>query len=88
VKQFTGETVKVEIKTGSGQPVATLSAPGVPGFARISWNLKPTKDVLTEYGGGGERFVASGEYEVTMTYGKDKQTQKMTVEIGKGLETR
>jgi photosystem II stability/assembly factor-like uncharacterized protein len=88
VKQFTGDTVSVTVKTASGQPVATLTAPGVPGFARVVWNLKPTKDVLTEYGGGGEKFVAPGEYEVTLTYGKLTETQKMTVEIGKGLETR
>jgi hypothetical protein len=89
IKQFTGETVKVTITNGIGQPVATLTAPGVPGLSRVVWNLKPTSDVLTQYGGGGkEKFVAPGEYEVSLSYGDVKQKQVLRVSIAPGLETR
>ena len=52
------------------------------------WDLKPTKDVLNSYGGQGAKFVAPGEYEVTMKVGAVSQTQKLQVTIAKGLETR
>jgi len=45
--------------------------------------------VLTEYGGlGASKFVRAGEYGVTMTYGKVKQTVKLRVAIAPGIETR
>ncbi len=53
------------------------------------WNLRPTKDLLSEYGGEGpEKLVPAGEYTVTLTYGKVKQTQKLQVSIAPGAETR
>ena len=53
------------------------------------WDLRPTKDVLNEYGGeGSDKFLPGGEYTVTMTVGKGKQTQKVTVTIAPGIETR
>ena len=52
------------------------------------WDLKLSKEFLTEYGGEGDKFVRPGEYEVTLTHGKTKQTQKLKVEIAKGIETR
>lgn len=88
VKEFTGDSVKVAITDGAGRPVANLSAPGTPGLNRIVWDLKPTKDVLTEYGGEGQKFVKSGEYSVALTFGSVKQTQKLKVEIAAGIETR
>ena len=88
VKAYTGDTISVSIKSPEGLPVANLSAPGLPGFNRLVWNLKPTKDVLTEYGGEGLKFVHPGEYEVTLSYGGVTQTQKVKVTIAPGLETR
>jgi photosystem II stability/assembly factor-like uncharacterized protein len=88
VSQFTGEGISIAIKTASDQPVANLSAPGLPGFNRLVWNLKPTSDVLTPYGGEGALFVRPGEYNVTLTYGKVKQTEKLKVDVVPGVETR
>ena len=76
------------MKQAAGQPVASLTAPGTPGFNRVVWDLKPGKDVLTEYGGEGQKFVRPGEYEVTLTYGKTTQKQKITVAIAEGIQTR
>jgi hypothetical protein len=44
--------------------------------------------VLTEYGGEESKFVRPGEYTITLDYGKAKATQKLTVEIAPGIETR
>jgi photosystem II stability/assembly factor-like uncharacterized protein len=88
VKEYTGAEIKVAISNAAGTPVADLRAPGAPGFNRLVWDLKPTKDLLNEYGGEGQKFVRPGEYTVTLTYGKTKQTQKLKVEIAEGLETR
>ena len=81
VKQYTGEPVKVSIANAAGIPVANLTLPGTPGLNRVTWDLKPTKDVLTEYGGEGAKFVRPGEYELTLTHGKTKQSQKLKIEI-------
>ena len=89
VKRFTGDDVKISIQNAAGRTVANLSAPGAPGFGRVVWDLRPTKDVLNEYGGeGSDKFLPGGEYTVTMTIGKVKQTQKLTVMIAPGIETR
>jgi photosystem II stability/assembly factor-like uncharacterized protein len=88
VKQYSGEPVKISIANAAHAPVANLTMPGTPGFNRVAWDLKPTKDVLTEYGGQGQKFVPAGDYEVTLTYGSLKQTQKLHVDLAPGLETR
>jgi photosystem II stability/assembly factor-like uncharacterized protein len=88
IKDYSGDKVSIAIATASGRPVANLSAPGVPGLTRLVWDLKPTKDVLGEYGSEGSKFVKPGEYDVTLTYGKTKLTQKVKVTIAEGLETR
>ena len=89
VKEATGEPVKVSIAGADGRPVANLTAPGIPGLGRVSWDLKPTKDLLTEYGGlPAGRHVAPGDYRVTVTYGEAKSTQTLTVTAAEGVETR
>ncbi len=88
VKEFTGDQISIAIAGADGRPVANLSAPGVPGFSRLVWDLKPTKDMLNEYGGEGRKFVRPGEYEVTLTYGKTTQKEKVKVDIAAGIETR
>lgn len=88
VKAYTGDEVKITIKNAEGQPVAKLTAPGTPGIGRVSWDLKPTKDLLNEYGGEGQKFVRSGEYTVELTHGEAKSIQKLKVEIAPGIETR
>jgi hypothetical protein len=88
VKEFTGDQISIAIAAVGGGPVANLTAPGVPGLSRIVWDLKPTKDLLNEYGGQGQKFVRPGEYEVTLTFGKLTQKERLKVDIAKGLETR
>ncbi len=88
VKDFTGDEVKIEIENPGGQPVAKLSAPGTPGLGRAVWDLKPSKELLTEYGGQGQKFVQPGEYKVKLSSGKAKSEQKLTVSIAEGIETR
>jgi photosystem II stability/assembly factor-like uncharacterized protein len=88
VKQLTPDDVKISIANAAGRTVANLSAPGKPGVGRVIWDLKPTKDLLTDYGGEGQKFMSSGEYTVTLTYGKSKETQKVSVQIAPGIETR
>jgi photosystem II stability/assembly factor-like uncharacterized protein len=88
LKEYTGDPVKIAIKAPGGRPVANLTAPGTPGLNRISWDLKPTKDLLFDYEGEGPRFVAPGEYTVTLSYGKTKQEQGLKVDIAPGIETR
>ena len=88
VKEFTGDAIDITIKGPDGRPVAKLSAPGTPGFVRLTWDLKPGKDVLNPYGGEGQKYVRPGEYEATLTYGSLTQTQKIRVTVAEGLETR
>ena len=88
IRAYTGDPVKIAVKTASGVPVANLTGPGDPGLHRVSWDLKPTKDLLTEYGGEGQKFVPGGEYTVTLSYGKLKHDQKLKVEVAAGVETR
>ena len=88
VKEFTGDQVKISISNSAGRTVANLSAPGTPGFGRISWDLRPTHDLLNDYGGEGSKFLASGDYTVNFSFGKTKATEKLHVEIAPGIETR
>ena len=88
IKEGGPDPVKLEIKNAQGQTVANLTLPAMTGINRASWDLKPTKDVLTEYGGEGSLFVRAGTYEVTLTYGKETSKQKFDVAIAPGIETR
>ena len=76
VREFTGDEIKIAVTTATGQPVANLKAPGTPGFTRLNWDLRPTKDVRVEYGGEKpERFVAAGDYTAELTFGTTKMKQ-------------
>ena len=88
MRRYTGDPVKISIADAAGQPVANLTGAGTPGINRVSWDLKPTKDLLSEYGGEGPKFVPSGEYTVTLTQGPHKETTGLTVKIADGIETR
>jgi photosystem II stability/assembly factor-like uncharacterized protein len=82
------DPVKIEIKNAAGQTVANLTGAALTGLNRLAWDLKPTKDVLTEYGGEGVLFVRSGTYEAKLTYGKETSKQSIEVTIAPGIETR
>jgi photosystem II stability/assembly factor-like uncharacterized protein len=88
VAAWTGDGLELEISTAAGVPVAKLSEPGTPGLHRIVWDLKPTKDFLTEYGGLGARFVAPGEYTVKVVYGEVEASAKFAVDADADVETR
>ena len=88
VREVTGEPVRISIADERDQAVAKLEAPGLPGLGRVTWDLKPGKDMLTEYGGEGRIFVRAGTYKVTLSYGKAKSEQKLVVEVAEGVETR
>jgi photosystem II stability/assembly factor-like uncharacterized protein len=89
LRRYTGDSVKVAITGAGGKPVANFSQPGLAGISAVAWNLRLTKDLLNEYGGQDkDRFVPSGEYTVTLTFGDLKEKQKVQVTIASGVETR
>lgn len=88
LKDYTGESPKFSITNSAGKVVANLTGSVAPGFNRIVWDLKPTADLSTGYGGEGSKFWKSGDYTVTMEFGKMKQSQKVRVKIEDGIETR
>jgi photosystem II stability/assembly factor-like uncharacterized protein len=89
LREFTGDEIKIAVTNASGQPVANLKAPGTPGFTRLSWDLRPTKDVRVEYGGEkAERFVAAGDYTAELTFGTAKMKQTFHVDLAPGITPR
>ena len=89
VKEFTGDEIKVAVTKTNGQPVANLKAPGAPGFTRLNWDLRPTKDVITEYGGDDpKRLLPAGDYNAELTYGSTKVKQSFHVDIAEGITPR
>ena len=83
------EPAKITILDPAGAPVASFTAPPVPGLGRIAWNLRPTKDFMEKYGGEvAERLVPPGEYTVTLSYGKAKEKQKLQVTVAEGIQVR
>ncbi len=89
VKEFTGDEIKVRISNAAGQTVASLKATGAPGLNRLHWDLRPTKDALTPYGGDDpKKLVAGGEYTADLTVGKHKSKQSFRVELAEGIRAR
>lgn len=88
IREYTGDEVEIEIQNALEQPVAKIKAAGAPGFHRVVWDLKPSKELLTEYGGEGTLFVRPGEYTMTLKHGKTKSKQKLEVFVPPGIETR
>ncbi|HXS24740.1 MAG TPA: hypothetical protein VN719_10950 [Gemmatimonadales bacterium] len=89
IRRYTGDSVKVAITGAGDRPVANFTQPGLTGIGRVNWDLHLTKDLRNEYGGQDkDRFVAPGEYTVTLTFGEAKETQKLEVTIPPGVETR
>jgi photosystem II stability/assembly factor-like uncharacterized protein len=89
VKEFTGDEIKIAITNAAGQPVANLKSPGVAGMTRLSWDLRPSEDVLTKYGGDDpKKFMPTGDYTAELTHGKTKVKQTFHVDIAEGITTR
>ncbi|MDQ2918769.1 MAG: glycosyl hydrolase [Verrucomicrobiota bacterium] len=89
VKEYTGDEMKIAITNANGSPVANLKSTPGPGLTRLNWDLLPTKDVLTQYGGiDAKRLVPSGDYTAELTFGKTKEKQTFKVNIAEGIRTR
>jgi photosystem II stability/assembly factor-like uncharacterized protein len=88
IRDYNGDGVSFTVKNSSDRTVATLSGAGTSGFNRVVWDLKMSKDLLNDYGGEGQKFVAPGEYTITFTYGKVSQSRKIVLTMAPGLETR
>ena len=88
VRELTTDDLKIAITNAAGRAVANLTAPATPGIQRVIWDLRPGADLLTQYGGEGRKFMPSGEYTVTLTYGKLKESRTVRVSIAEGIETR
>jgi photosystem II stability/assembly factor-like uncharacterized protein len=89
VKEFTGDEIKIAVTKSTGQPVANLKAPGAPGFTRLNWDLRPTKDVSIEYGGDDpKRLLPAGDYNAELTFGTIKVKQSFHVDLAEGITPR
>jgi photosystem II stability/assembly factor-like uncharacterized protein len=89
VKEFTGEEIKIAVTKSTGQPVANLKAPGAPGFTRLNWDLRSTKDVSIEYGGDDpKRLLPAGDYTAELSFGTLKMKQNFHVDLAEGITPR
>ncbi len=89
VKEFTGDEIKISVTKSTGQPVANLKAPGTPGFTRLNWDLRPTKDVSIEYGGDDpKRLLPAGDYNAELSFGTNKVKQSFHVDLAEGITPR
>ncbi|MGI9114651.1 MAG: WD40/YVTN/BNR-like repeat-containing protein [Chthoniobacterales bacterium] len=89
VREFTGDEIKIAISNAAGMPVANLKAPGVAGFTRINWDLRPTEDVLTKYGGDDpKKLLSSGDYTAELSFGQTKVKQTFHVDLAEGILPR
>jgi photosystem II stability/assembly factor-like uncharacterized protein len=89
VKDFAGDEIKIAITNATGAPVANLKAPGVAGFTRLNWDLRPTEDVLTKYGGDDpKKLMSSGDYTAELSFGPNKMKQTFHVDLAEGITPR
>ena len=89
VKDFTGEEIKIAVTKSTGQPVANLKSPGAPGFTRLNWDLRLTKDVSIEYGGDDpKRLLPAGDYTAELSFGTLKMKQNFHVDLAEGITPR
>jgi len=89
IREFTGDEIKIAVTKSTGQPVANLKAPGAPGFTRLNWDLRPTKDVSVEYGGDDpKRLLPAGDYTAELTFGTTKAKQTFHVDLAEGITPR
>jgi photosystem II stability/assembly factor-like uncharacterized protein len=89
VKEFIGDEIKIAVTNASGVPVANLKSSGVAGFTRLNWDLRPTEDVLTKYGGDDpKKLMSSGDYTAELSFGINKMKQTFHVELAQGITPR
>ena len=89
IREFTGDEIKIAVTKANGQPVANLKAPGAPGMTRLNWDLRPTKDVTTEYGGDDpKKLMPAGDYNAELSFGALKVKQNFHVDLAEGITPR
>lgn len=89
IREYTGDELKIAITNAAGAPVANLKSVAAQGLTRLNWDLLPTKDVLTQYGGiDAKRLVPSGDYNAELTFGTTKVKQAFRVNVAEGIRTR
>jgi len=98
LREYTDEEVKINIAAATsensgggggdegGHVVRTLTGTSRPGFNRVVWDLLPEKDQRLGNPDDLPEFVPAGEYEVTVSYGKKKQSTVVEVLPAAGTE--
>ena len=64
----------------------TLTGTSRPGFNRVVWDLLPEKDQRLGNPDDLPEFAPAGKYEVTVSYGKKKQSTVVEVLRADGTE--
>jgi hypothetical protein len=55
----------------------------------LNWDLRPTEDVLTKYGGDDpKKLMSSGDYNAELSFGANKMKQSFHVELAEGITPR
>lgn len=89
VKERNVDGAKIEIKDSEKRKVRELKGPADAGLNRVTWDLTRDKDERIDppeaAWPGQTPFVPAGEYEVTLTVGKEKSTAKLTVSYPQGV---
>lgn len=82
LKTYTGTDVKISITDSAGKTVRELDGTRYPGPNRVVWDLQPTPSETFRRPDFERQIelVKPGEYNVTLSVGKEKQTTKVLVE--------
>jgi hypothetical protein len=83
IKEAQSEGVKLTITTAAGDTVRTITASGVPGLQRVTWDLSSQRPRPRALGDPTDRAelvrVLPGTYTVRFSIGEKKFEQKITV---------
>ena len=82
LRDRTDEKVQVAITDAKGNPVRELGGAGHAGMNRVVWDLMPDEPQRLpdrDADVGHKNFVPAGDYTVTVSFGKQKATGKVTV---------
>ena len=83
VKERSADGAKLTVADAKGLTVRELNGPAEAGLNRIAWDLTRDKqqriDPPEAENPGQISFVAAGEYDLTLSVGKNKTKAKLTV---------
>ncbi len=89
LKDRAADGVKITVTNSAGRKVRELKGAGEPGLGRIVWDLTIDKEERIdppEAGITGQTpFAPAGDYEVTLTVGKESSKAKLTVSYPGGV---